>query len=227
MKAAIDDEQMRISDIYEKLYEEMGDLGWWPGDDPDEVLIGSILTQNTSWNNVEKALDVLRKNDCLSLECISSKKHRALSEMIRSSGFHNQKAQRLIDISRKILERYGSLKAMSSDSEKDLAEFLFSMKGVGEETRDSILLYALGKPVFVVDKYTERIFLRTGTISADSELKTVRETVPQLMELDTGKLKNFHGMLVKLAKEHCRTRPECSGCPLSGSCKYYKEEMLP
>lgn len=218
---------MRIADIYEKLFDAMGDLGWWPGEGPDEVLIGAILTQNTNWKNVEKALTVLRDNCCLSLECISSLDQETLSEMIRSSGFHNQKADRLIALSNGILKNYGSLRDMSSEREKELSEFLFSMKGVGEETRDSILLYALDKPVFVVDKYTERIFLRTGTISSADEISSVRKTVPSLLEFDRKKLRNFHGMIVRLAKEHCRKKPDCNGCPLSVSCKYYNEAMLP
>ncbi len=218
---------MSLPEMYGKLYSEMGDLGWWPGETSEEVLIGAILTQNTSWTNVEKALAHLREEGCLSLECIATMEKERLSEVIRSAGFHNQKAERLIDLSSLIISRYGSLEEMASESPEELSEFLISRRGIGEETRDAILLYALNKRAFVVDKYTHRIFVRTGIISDESGMPEAKESIEKDDGYTLDMLKNFHGMIVRLAKEHCRKKPICSGCPLSGSCRYYTETMLP
>lgn len=213
--------------VYEKLYSRMGDLGWWPAETPDEVVIGSILTQNTNWNNVEKSLDRLRHNGLMSLGDLASADRAALASIIRSSGFYNQKSSRLIDLSRRIHENYGGLEGMADETTLDLASFLDGVKGVGRETRDSILLYALDRPVFVMDKYTERIFRRTGHIEGHDGLTDFRDRIPKLLGYDVDKLKNFHGMIVQLAKDHCRKNPICRGCPLSETCDYYREAMLP
>ncbi len=218
---------MDIQEIHSQLFMVMGDLGWWPAGSKDEVIIGTILTQNTSWNNVSKALEQLRKIDCLCLDCISAKSKDELSRLIKSSGFYKQKAERLIDLASRILGKYGSISRMAEADTSELVDFLSRIKGVGKETMDSILLYALDKPVFVVDKYTERIFTRTGVISNATEMKRLKEAIPGILENDIGKLKNFHGMIVKLAKENCRKKPLCSGCQLSSSCNYYNETMLP
>ncbi len=218
---------MDLHTIYTVLFETMGDLGWWPADTPDEVTIGTILTQNTSWNNVEKALGKLREAGLLSLRGISGTDTETLSALIRSSGFHNQKAKRLKDLSGKILTEYGTLEDMATRSIAEIADFLRPINGIGQETLDSILLYALDKPVFIMDNYTWRIFSRLGIISDYNRRVELKERVPAQLSNDVEKLKNFHGLLVELAKKHCKKKPACSGCPLSGSCKYYREMMLP
>lgn len=218
---------MIVLDVYKRLQVEMGDLGWWPAETGDEIIIGTILTQNTSWNNVEKSLESLRKNDLISLRGLCNTDPEQLSEIIRSSGFHNQKARRLIGLSRRIVDTYGDLSRMSQDSTDSLREFLSAAKGVGRETMDSILLYALSKPVFVVDKYTERIFSRTGVISDYRDLLDLQTRIPDILENDVEKLKNFHGMIVQLAKDHCRKKPACESCPLSVGCRHYSEAILP
>lgn len=216
-----------VSSLYEKLYSEMGDLGWWPGNSRDEVIIGAILTQNTSWSNVEKALTALRSQDLINIAKITAMKKEELSTLIRSSGFHNQKAERLIDLSRNIIENYGSLSDLSLFPQDEISAFLGSIKGVGQETRDAILLYALEKPVFVVDKYTMRIFLRVGIIRSEDEMNALKGSIPDHDGMTVEKLKNLHGMIVQLAKEHCRKKPLCEDCPLRSDCRYYTEVMLP
>lgn len=214
-------------EVYERLYASIGDLGWWPAETRDEVVVGAILTQNTSWKNVEKSLSVLREEGALNLKTISTLEPEYLSGLIRSSGFHNQKASRLIDLSKRILERYGSIERMKREKESVSADFLRNIKGVGRETLDSLLVYALDKPVFVVDKYTERIFSRLGLLSEKYEMEDFRSDVKESFGSDVGKLKNFHGMIVQLAKDHCRKKPLCEGCPLSEICGYYTDVMLP
>lgn len=215
---------MEIGRIYDLLFAEMGDLGWWPAESADEVVIGAILTQNTNWNNVEKALAELRKAGLLSLESLSRVETGELSSLIRSSGFHNQKAARLKDLSSRIVSGYGSLERMSLNDTLELVDFLRPIKGVGQETLDSILLYALDKPVFVLDNYSTRIFSRAGFSVLEND---IRKHVAEELSHDVERLKNFHAMLVQLAKNHCRKKPSCKGCPLSASCKYYREFMFP
>lgn len=205
----------------------MGDLGWWPGNTGDEVIIGAILTQNTNWNNVEKSLCVLRSRNLIDLSRIAGIEKDDLSPLIRSSGFHNQKAERIVNLSRSITEKYGSVGDMAQSDSMEVTRFLGSIKGVGQETRDAILLYALDIPVFVVDKYTIRIFSRIGIIESPDAMPRLKKEVPLLENMTVERLKNFHGMIVKLAKDHCRKNPVCKGCPLSLSCRYYTEVMLP
>ena len=218
---------MDFAALYSMLFDKMGDLGWWPADTSDEVVIGTILTQNTSWKNVEKALSELRKAGLLSLDGISRVKEEELSALIRSSGFHNQKAQRLSNLSGMILSEFGDLESMASRSTPEIVNFLSPIKGIGQETLDSIMLYALGKPVFIMANYTERIFSRLGILGKNDAAIDLKNKVPAGLNYDIGKLKNFHGMLVELAKQHCRKKPVCNGCPLSDSCRHYKEIMLP
>ncbi|AKA47855.1 hypothetical protein IX51_00765 [uncultured archaeon] len=218
---------MNVKEIYRVLYSDMGDLGWWPAESPDEVVIGTVLTQNTSWKNVEKSLEKLRESGMMSLRRISEADVENLSLLIKSSGFYNQKSMRLKDLASRIVERYGSVGMMSMDRTDSLAEFLKNIKGVGQETMDSILLYALEKPVFVIDKYTERVFSRVGVLDSGMTAGDFRDITPVDLDHDVGKLKNFHGMIVQLAKEHCKKEPLCEGCPLSGNCRYYTEVMLP
>lgn len=218
---------MDTDEIYRHLFQEMGDLGWWPGESPDEVLIGTILTQNTSWRNVEMALSELRHSGKLSLDSISGMETVKLSDLIRSSGFHNQKAERLKDLSTRIIEKYGTIEMMSLSATDEVIDFLRTIRGIGQETLDSILLYVLDRAVFVIDKYTLRIFSRVGLTASDERHERIKQMVVQDLDGDVSRLKNLHGMLVQLAKNNCRKKPVCSGCPLSSLCRYHREIMLP
>ena len=212
---------LSISGLYNKLYAYFGDTGWWPAETRDEVVIGAILTQNTSWSNVEKALFEMKKNGVRTLEDIASLPVDQLAAYIRSSGFYNQKSRRLHSLATRILEKYGKLDSMSSESMTDLEDFLRPINGVGQETMDSILLYALDKPAFAVDKYTIRIFSRTGVME-EPTLYSVKTAVSKDLGNDVPMLKNFHGMLVYLAKDFCKTKPKCDECPVRSYCAYYK-----
>lgn len=212
--------------IYSLLYGKYGDLGWWPAETPDEVVIGAILTQNTSWNNVEKCIENLKRHALITLETLKSASINNIRELIRSSGFFNQKAERLKRIAMAIVDTYGSLEGMQSHTDHELAHFLGSLNGVGSETMESIMLYALSRPFFVMDKYTYRIFSRIGFPVASSR-EEIRERIAQDLCYNIERMKNYHAMLVYLGKDHCRTKPICDGCPLSEICDYYAASMVP
>lgn len=209
-----------------ELFRKYGDLHWWPAKSRDEVVIGAILTQNTSWNNVATAIERLRSAGSETLADISIMDEKELASAIHSSGFYNQKAKRLKTISKEILSRYGQLENMIGKDPHEIRSFLSGLSGIGQETLDSIMLYALDYPVFVVDKYTRRLLVRLGFITdriRDSEIKTAIEGIIS----DLWELKNFHACIVALSKEYCRSKPECNNCPLRNSCRYYIETISP
>lgn len=211
--------QIRMDSFYERLYSKYGNTGWWPADSRDEVIIGAILTQNTSWKNVEISLDKMREKGVLSLLAISSADQALLRETIRSSGFYNQKSERLMEISRSIVNTYGNVGKMMEADIYGITTFLSQLKGVGQETLDSILLYALDRPVFVVDKYTIRILSRIGIQGIDG-IDSIKKMVHEHLGNDVEKLKNLHGMIVYLGKDFCKAKPECSGCPVKDVCDF-------
>ncbi|MGC8609076.1 MAG: endonuclease III domain-containing protein, partial [Thermoplasmata archaeon] len=202
------------------LFRIYGELGWWPAQSREEVLIGAILTQNTNWKNVEKAIENMKKNGILTLSDINKIETERLSEIIKSSGFHNQKAERLKILASLILQKYGKLENMKDLS--DARSFLSSIKGIGPETRDSILLYALDFPVFVIDSYTIRFLSRYSNIDDYGNLATdVTKNIPTV-----DRLKNFHGMIVQVSKDYCRKDPLCDLCPINEKCMYAKSRNI-
>jgi len=195
--------------IYRTLSKRFGSQGWWPMKNgfsqPEwEVEVGAVLTQNAAWNNVEKALENLKKEGITTRKRILEIPEKRLAELIRPSGYFNQKARKL-----KILANY---------SGKPKREELLSLWGIGPETADSILLYAHGISTFVVDAYTRRIFTRMGILSGRETYNKVKEKFESSIPRDVELYKEFHALIVRLAKEHCKTKPVCSGCPLSDRC---------
>ncbi len=161
--------------IYHILYETYGSRHWWPGETPFEVMVGAILTQNTSWKNVEKAIGRLKEKKLLTPEGIYQIKKFRLSKLIRSSGYFRIKADRLKSFVRFLFEEYnGKIDRMRFEKDEDLREKLLSIKGIGPETADSILLYALKRPVFVVDAYTKRILSRHGIVSEKASYEEIQ-----------------------------------------------------
>ncbi|WP_393971045.1 endonuclease III domain-containing protein [Oxyplasma meridianum] len=211
----------KIRSVYSLLLNRYGFLNWWPAETKDEVVIGTILTQNTSWSNVEKCIKNLKKKNICSLSAISSLDPKELAPIIRSSGFYNQKSKRLVDISHIITERYSTMEKMSEQPVDELELFLKNIKGVGRETMDSILSYALQKPVFVVDKYTMRIFSRTGITGDSTPIDAIKGLVYENLGNDGDMLRNLHAMLVYLGKDHCKTKPLCAECPVKSVCNYF------
>lgn len=206
--------------LNERLLEHFGPQHWWPADDPFEVMIGAILTQNTAWTNVEKAIANLRQAGALSSEMIVSADPPALAEWIRPSGYFNIKAARLQSFCRWYRERggYDSLQRLGTG---ELRHALLSVHGVGPETADDIMLYAFERPVFVIDAYTRRLFSRLGFVAGTEHYEQLRGMVEEYFGRGPGEVKLFnelHALIVAHAKDYCRKRPQCKGCPLIRRC---------
>ena len=208
--------QQKLRLIYKKLYSHFGPQHWWPGDSAFEVMIGAVLTQNTNWKNVEKAINNLKKHKLLEFPKLYRLPTRKLASMIRSAGYYNIKAKRLKSFLQFLFRTYNAdLRKMSLQDTQELRGQLLSVHGVGNETADSILLYAIKKPVFVVDSYTKRIFYRHGFIREDAGYKKVQNLFMQNLENSVKLFNEFHALLVKLGKEYClKRRPKCEICPL-------------
>lgn len=201
--------------IYKHLQGYFGDLHWWPADTPFEVMVGAILTQNTAWTNVEKAMTDLKERNLLSPDALYRIEEETLAETIRPSGYYHIKAKRLKSLVRFLLEEYsGNIETMCAESLPVLREKLLSVKGIGPETADSILLYACQKPVFVSDAYTQRILKRHGLIPDDADVSQIRALCMAHLPHDASFFNQFHALLVYAGKTFCRKTPKCSPCPL-------------
>ena len=210
-------ESKKLLNIYQKLYSSIGPRHWWPGDSPFEVIIGAILTQNTSWKNVEIAIRALKEKNLLDPLKLYKVGDRLLANTIKSSGFFNIKAKRIKTFMRFLFENYqGSLKKMFSESLTPLREKLLKINGIGPETADSILLYAGGKPIFVVDAYTKRILARHNLISKTASYSEIQELFMENLKKDAGMFNEYHALLVYTGKYFCKKTPNCENCPMKG-----------
>ncbi len=204
--------------IYRKLLQRFGDLHWWPADSEAEILFGTILTQNTTWKNVETAILSMKRNSLIDLERVACSEQETLENSIRSSGYFRQKAGYIKQIASSIIGKYHSLAEMHSSSTEELISFFSAERGVGRETLDSILLYLFNRRTFVVDAYTRRIFNRIGYPDSVTD-EFIRKSVTE-DSFSVEELKNYHACLVELAKKYCMKTPACNGCPLSNDCNY-------
>ena len=203
--------------VYKRLYHHYGDLHWWPGDTPLEISVGAILTQNTAWTNVEKAIARLKENRSLSVNALTRLSHRRLASLIKAAGYFNVKSRRLKNFISFLQNRYGgSLKKMFHRETNRLREELLSVNGTGPETADSILLYAGEKPIFVIDAYTKRIFSRHGVMAYDKSYDEFQQLFMKSLPADVALYNQYHAMLVNIGKDFCRSRPRCDSCPLNG-----------
>jgi endonuclease-3 related protein len=211
-----------LQKIYKILYDYFGPQNWWPADSIFEVIVGTVLTQNTNWQNVSRALDNLKEDNLLSLAVLHSLPLDFLAEKIRPSGYYNIKAKRL----KNLLDLLAADADESSSDEKILADFfnddlqnlrqkLLTVKGVGPETADSILLYAGHKPIFVIDTYTYRILVRHGLVGEETDYNEMQELFMGELPDDPQLFNEYHALLVRLGKEFCKKRnPLCQTCPL-------------
>lgn len=207
--------QILLMKIYKELYRAYGPRHWWPGETPFEVMVGAILTQNTSWKNVEKAIATLKEKGVLNPEGIQQLPESTLASLIRSSGYYRMKARRLKTFVEFLFEEYnGKINTMQEEEIQRLREKLLSLNGVGPETADSILLYGLQKPVFVVDAYTKRILSRHGMISEKASYDEMQALLMAHLPHDERLFNEYHALLVHLGKNVCKKRPECDRCPL-------------
>jgi endonuclease-3 related protein len=208
----------RLMSMYGRLLDRFGPQGWWPGRTPFEVAVGAVLTQNTNWGNVERAIGNLKRERALSARAISSMNHRRLASMIRPAGYFNVKARRLKSFVAYLKEDYGgSMKRMAGRGLAEVRHDLLSVNGIGPETADSIILYALHKPVFVIDAYTKRVLSRHGMIDGNEDYEQVRSLFEGSLEPDVRMFNEFHALFVVVGKHLCRPRnPRCGECPLEG-----------
>ncbi len=212
---------MKPLDVYRRLLKAYGPQGWWPMQNgfypPEwEVCVGAVLTQNTNWRNVEKALKELREAGVVTPGKTLKVKNHLLKNFIRSSGYYTQKSHRLKALAELVSQFEGEKDFLKGIDRKDL----LLVKGIGPETADSILLYAAGKKFFVVDAYTRRVFSRFGMIKEKWEYEKIRLFFEKNLPMEADVYKEFHGLIVRHAKDRCRKAPLCNLCPLSGPCKY-------
>jgi endonuclease-3 related protein len=208
----------KIFEIYNLLYEHFGPQRWWPGETRLEITVGAVLTQNTNWQNVEKAINNLKGADLLSLPALAEMPLEILAERIRPSGYYNLKAKRLKNLISAIGQTEEDLENFFAADLDTLRRNLLAVKGIGPETADSIILYAAEKPIFVIDAYTHRVLLRHNLIWEESDYHEMQElfmtSLPEEVEL----YNEYHALLVRLGKEYClKKKPKCENCPLLGS----------
>jgi len=206
----------RLSRIYKKLYSSFGKQRWWPGDTKLEVIIGAVLTQNTAWPNVEKSISNLKKAGKISFKKLSKERMSGIARLIKPAGYFNIKAKRLKNVLRFIAESYNSsLSLMQKADGASLREELLGINGVGPETADSILLYAFGKPIFVIDSYTTRILSRLKILSQDVSYEDAQKLFMDNLPKDVRLFNEYHALIVKLGKDYCRkNNPRCQECPI-------------
>lgn len=201
--------------IYRALYRALGPQHWWPGETRLEVIIGAILTQNTAWGNVEKAITNLRNARLLSVTGLRRVRRRTLAALVRPAGYFNQKAVKLKAFISFLDKNYGgSLARMGRTPVTRLREELLNVHGIGPETADSILLYAFKKPSFVVDAYTVRILGRHSLVPVDVSYHEVQRFIAGGVAESVRLYNEFHALIVRLGKDFCRKKPRCDACPL-------------
>jgi len=206
-----------LVDIYNRLYRAFGPQNWWPGETSFEMMVGAILTQNTSWRNVEKAIRNLKERKVLSCHGIHQLRKSQLAALIRPSGYFRIKAERLKEFVDFLILNYGGdLGRMRSEPLEGLREKLLSVRGIGPETADSILLYGLKKPIFVVDAYTRRVLIRHRVISEKASYDEVQRFFMDSLPADESLFNEYHALIVRLGKTVCNKTPKCDICPIKG-----------
>jgi endonuclease-3 related protein len=208
---------IKIHEIYRRLYRAFGPQHWWPGESPFEIAVGAILTQNTNWGNVEKAIENLKREKALNAKSIHDMRVARLASLIKPAGYFNVKAKRLKAFIDFLMNEYhGSLKSMKNEEMQTLRAKLIKVNGIGHETADSILLYALEKPVFVIDAYTKRVLSRHGIMEHEKPYEEFQALFHSSLKRDVKLFNEYHALFVRLGKIYCRKKPKCEECPLEG-----------
>jgi len=213
------DRGKRLLRLYETLERFFGDLHWWPGETPFEVAVGAILTQNTNWANVEKAIGQLKAQGVLEPRALYGLDDEILADLIRPSGYFRVKTKRLKAFLEVLCGDFrGDLGLMLSGELPQVRQRLLGISGIGEETADSMLLYAGGRPVFVIDTYTRRILTRHGIIDGKLPYGDIQCLFMNHVPRNAGLYNQYHAMIVETGKRYCRTEPRCGDCPLRKDC---------
>ncbi len=206
-----------LRSMYDRLWSAYGPQHWWPARTPTEVVIGAILTQNTAWTNVERAIDNLRHARCLTWQSLRGLCEGDLAGLIRPSGTYRIKASRLKAFVSCLWDYHGGSLDSLLDGEIDEARArLLSIRGIGPETADAILLYAGNRATFVVDAYTKRVLRRHLITDESADYETVRRLFDEALPAEAQLYNEYHALFVAVGKRHCRSRARCDGCPLAG-----------
>lgn len=206
----------KLLEIYQILYDAFGPQHWWPGETQIEIAVGAILTQNTSWANVKKAITNLQNADCLSAEKLYELPNERLAELIRPAGYYNIKTKRLKNFINWFVNEYsGDFKLLEDVNTNRLREELLSINGVGRETADSILLYALERPAFVIDAYTARITQRHHLSDPEADYEQLRDLFESNIPQEVPLYNEFHALIVRTGYLYCKPKPKCEQCPLN------------
>ncbi len=217
---------MNLIEIYQRLVEHFGRQGWWPAETEFEVIVGAILTQASSWKNVEVAIKNLKAENLLSPEALLKANEEKLQRVIRSVGYYNAKARKLKTFIEFLYENYdGDLEKLFDQNIEKLRSELLSIWGIGQETADSIILYAANKPSFVIDAYTARIMSRLGLAREDTSYYDLKKLFELQLPEDLELYKEFHALLVELGKNYCKTKPLCDKCPIRDTCEEWKDSL--
>jgi endonuclease-3 related protein len=206
------------TEVYQNLFDHFGPQNWWPGETPFEIIVGAVLTQNTNWGNVSKAIDNLKDAGLLSFSSLKLLTVDEIASYIRPSGYYNLKAKRLRNLLDMIEEVYfGELDLFLKDSLESGRDNLLSVKGVGPETADSILLYACGLPTFVIDTYTHRVFSRHQLVDEETDYESMQDLFVSQLPQEVQLYNEYHALIVRVASTYCKkTNPLCEQCPLQG-----------
>ncbi len=208
-----------LKDVYNRLLDYYGPQHWWPADDPFEMMVGAVLTQNTSWGNVEKAIKKLKEKGLLCPDKIRTTPLEVVEEAVRSSGYYKNKAIKLKRLAQFLDENFNDdLEAMSAKDPWELRADLLSVWGIGPETADSIVLYAAGLPVLVVDAYTKRMLSRLGICDEKIDYAACQAIFMDNLPGDAALFNEFHGLIVRHSKDTCKKTPVCLSCPLLEIC---------
>lgn len=205
-----------LMEIYETMSHTLGPSNWWPGDSPFEIAVGAVLTQNTNWGNVEKAIGNLEKAGCLSAKAMYDLQQKELAELIRPAGYYNVKAKRLRNLLQFLKdEAKFEIRRLASYELNDLRPMILDINGIGPETADAILLYALEMPTFVVDAYTHRMMNRHGLAWENMNYHELQALFMDALPEDVALYNEYHALIVRFGKEWCRKRAGlCDICPL-------------
>lgn len=206
-----------LNGLYDALRRRYGQQPWWPAESPFEVAVGAVLTQNAAWSNVERAIERLKTRDLLSLSALLDAEIDAVADAIRPSGYYNIKAARLRNLCR-FLATNGGLEGLAERRIDDARRGLLEVNGIGAETADDILLYALHRPVFVIDTYTRRLLQRHGLARGDEPYEVLRLGFEQALGPDVELYQQYHALIVMHAKAACRKSPVCADCILLAGC---------